>query len=101
MDRLTDDLARLRTEIGNLRAIRVSLKKDVRNSVLRNRNSVSAMRKEFRTQHATMAEQSKSERLAFLSRMSKQVSGIRKDTARLRDVFRADILGGRRAWIRA
>ena len=99
MDRLTNDMTRLRTEIENLRAARVSLMKDVQNSAVRNRNAVKEMKKEFRTQHARMAKRSKSERLAFLSGVSRQVSAIRKDMARLRDAFRADILGGHRAWI--
>ncbi|MBI4473655.1 MAG: hypothetical protein HY646_13390 [Acidobacteria bacterium] len=99
MDRLTNDMTRLRAEIGNLRAARVSLMKDVQNSAIRNRDAVEEMTKDFRRQHARMAKRSKSERLAFLSGVSRQVSAIRKDTAGLRDAFRADILGGHKAWI--
>ena len=99
MDRLTNDMTRLRMEIGNLHEARVSLLKDVRNAVARNRNAVNDMRTSFQKEHARMARRSKSERTAFLSRVSRQVSGIRKDTGQLRDAFRADILGGHRAWV--
>lgn len=99
MDRLTNDMMRLRVEIGNLHAARVSLMNDVRNSVAQNRDAVEGMRTDFRKEHARMAKHTQSQRLAFLSGVSGQVSAIRKDTARLRDAFRADIQGGHRAWI--
>lgn len=99
MDRLTNDMMRLRAEIGNLHSARASLMKDVRNSVVQNRDAVDGMRTDFRREHARMAKQTKSQRFAFLSDVNRQVSAIRKDTARLRDAFRADILGGHRAWI--
>ena len=99
MDQLTNDMTRLRMEISNLHACRLSLMKDVHNSVVRNRNAVNDMKTDFQKQHARMAKRTKSERLAFLSGLQRQVSAIRNDTARLRDAFRADILGGHRAWI--
>lgn len=101
MNRLTNDMTRLRMEIGSMQAVRASLMKDVQNSAIRNRNDVNGMRKDFRAQHARTAKQAKSERLAFLSGVSRQVSAIRKDTARLRNAFRADIMGCHKAWLGA
>ncbi len=101
MNQLTNDMARLRAEIGTLRAARTSLMKDIRNAAIRNRKEVTDMKEEFRTQHAGMAKRSKSERNVFLSGVIRQVSGIRKDTARLRGAFHADIMGAHRAWLGA
>ena len=101
METLTNDMTRLRAEIATLRAARMSMMKDIQNAVIRNRSALEAMTAEFRTQHARVAKRGKSERLAFLSGVSRQVSGIRKETDRLRNAFRADIMGGHKAWFAA
>jgi hypothetical protein len=81
---LTDDMARLRGEIGRLRDSRMAFIGDVK-------EGVAAMLADFHKAHRRMAKSTAAERAEF-------VSGLKERVAGLRDVFAADNASAHEAW---
>jgi hypothetical protein len=88
---LTNDMARLRREIGVLRGARKSLIKDLARETREMKATVAGMRAGFRDSHAEMAGNTKAERVAFVSSLRSMVCGMRKE-------FADDLAGARQAW---
>jgi len=84
MGRLTEDMTRLRDEIGALHNARETFTKDLE-------EGVSALRAGFRDAHAEVAETTKAGLQAF-------VSGLRESVAGLRQEFASANAGAHRAW---
>jgi hypothetical protein len=81
---LTDDMTRLRGEIGQLDNSLKAFVGDLKEDVV-------AMRAHFRKAHRQMAKTTAAEREAFVSDLKERVT-------RLRSEFAADIAGAHRAW---
>jgi hypothetical protein len=88
---LTNDMARLRREIGVLRGARKSFMKDLARETREMKTAVAGMRAGFRDAHAEMAGNTKAERVAFVSSLRGMVCGMRKE-------FADDLAGARQAW---
>jgi len=84
MGRLTDGMTRLHGEIVALRHSREGFVRGVR-------DDVSAMRADFRSAHAEMAQEARTGRQAFVSHMRETVAGLREG-------FASDLIGARQAW---
>jgi hypothetical protein len=76
---LTDDMARLRSDISGLRAVRKGLSLDLVQDAKVRKDAVAAMGKEFHTAHAEMAKVTKQDRLTFLSGVKDSVSSLQED----------------------
>jgi hypothetical protein len=89
MGMLTDDMARLRSEIIGLRGARVELSKNIIQSTKDRKVAVEVMERGFHNAHADMAWTAKKDRLAFLSGITGSVAsmqvGFHKDLADIRD----------------
>jgi len=81
---LTDDMTRLHGEIVELHDSLEAFVEDVK-------NGVATMQADFRKAHRQMAKKTAAERAAFVSDLTKQVAGMRKE-------FATDIAGAHRAW---
>lgn len=91
MGNLTNDMARLREEVDALRVARGALMQDLTRGTKDLATAVAAMRAGFTSAHATMAKQTRKERVAFVAEMKRQVRGMCKDTA-------GDLMSARLAW---
>ncbi len=83
---LTDDMARLRSDIGGLRAARKGLSLEMVQDAKVRKNAVAAMGKEFQNAHTEMAKETKRDRLTFLS-------GIKDSVALLQEGFHKELAG--------
>ncbi|HUS44649.1 MAG TPA: hypothetical protein VM219_01235 [Phycisphaerae bacterium] len=81
---LTDDMTRLHGEIVELHGSLEAFVEDVKNGVV-------TMQADFRKAHHQMAKRTAAERAAFVSDLTKQVAGMRKE-------FATDIAGAHQAW---
>jgi len=98
MGTLTDDLARLRNEIGVLRGARSAFVVELARGVAAIQGQVGTLLTNFQDAHAEMGKQARTERMAFVGEMRKSVNGLKKTVAGLRRGFAADIKGAHRAW---
>jgi hypothetical protein len=98
MGTLTDDLARLRNEIGVLRGARGAFLGELARGVAAIQRQVCTMLTNFQDAHAEMGKQARTERIAFVGEIRKTVTGLKKTVAGLRRGFAADIKGAHRAW---
>jgi hypothetical protein len=92
MEHLTEDMTRLRGEIGSMRHARDSFRRNME-------RDVAAMREGFRTAHAEMARNSRAERMASVSSVRRSVRDLKRTVAGLRRGFVADIQGAHQAWL--
>lgn len=83
---LTDDMARLRSEISGLRGARKGLSLELVQDARVRKAVVEAMGKEFHSAHAEMAKAAKRDRLTFLSGIKDSVSSLQED-------FQKDLAG--------
>lgn len=90
MGRLTDDMARLRGEIDNLRVARGALMRQLTRGAGDLAQAVSAMTADFAKARSDMARSGRNDRETFLSGMRQQVAGLRQETA-------DDLMGARLA----
>jgi hypothetical protein len=88
---LTNDMERLRREIGVLRGARKSLIKDLARGTREMKAAVAVMQAGFRDAHAEMAGNTRAERVAFVSCLRSMVCGMRKE-------FADDLAGARQVW---
>jgi hypothetical protein len=88
---LTNDMTRLRREIGVLRSERRFLMRDLARGTKELKAGVAVMQAGFRDAHAEMAGNAKAGREAFVSSLRSTVSGMRKE-------FADDLAGARQAW---
>jgi hypothetical protein len=88
---LTNDMMRLRREIGALRGARKSFMKDLARGTREMKATVAGMQAGFRDAHAQMAGHEKAGRVAFVSSLRSTVSGMRKE-------FADDLAGARQAF---
>lgn len=84
MGRLADDTTRLCDEIRALRGGREASLRSLK-------GAVAGWRARFRNEHAQMARKTKADRLAFVSGMRKEVSGLRNE-------FSTELAGAHKAW---
>jgi glycerol-3-phosphate cytidylyltransferase-like family protein len=87
---LTNDMARLRSDIGGLRAVRKGLSLELVQDAKVRKDAVAAMGREFHIAHAEMAKAAKQDRLTFLSGVKDSVSSLQVD-------FHKDLAGIREA----
>jgi hypothetical protein len=76
---LTNDMARLRSDIGGLRAVRKGLSLELVQDAKVRKDAVATMGKEFHNAHAEMAKAAKRDRLTFLSGVKDSVSSLQED----------------------
>lgn len=76
---LTDDMARLRSDISGLRAVRKGLSLELVQDAKVRKDAVATMGKEFHNAHAEMAKAAKQDRLTFLSGIKDSVSSLQVD----------------------
>lgn len=88
---LTDDMARLRSEIECLRGSRAELTDGLRRGANELKDAVSRMQADLRDAHAGMARTTTADRFGFVSTLKQTVSGLRQD-------FASDLAGARLAW---
>jgi hypothetical protein len=99
MDHLTEDMTRLRGEIGSMRRARDSFRRNMECDVAAIQAGVTAMLEGFRTAHAEMARDSRAERMASVSSVRRSVRDLKRNVAGLRKGFVADIRGAHQAWV--
>jgi hypothetical protein len=99
MEHLTEDMTRLRGEIGSMRRARDSFRRNMERDVAAIQAGVSAMREGFRTAHAEMARNSQAERMASMSSVRRSVRDLKRTVAGLRRGFATDIQGAHQAWL--
>jgi len=99
MEHLTEDMTRLRGEIGSMRRARHSFRRNLERDVAAIQAGVSEMREGFRTAHAEMARNSQAERTASMSSVRRSVRDLKRTVAGLRKGFVADIQGAHQAWL--
>lgn len=88
---LTNDMTRLRGEIGGLRGARRALINDLLHRTRERRSAVVGMQAGFRRSHAEMSRKAKADLRAFMSALRRTVSALRREVGE-------DIAGARRAW---
>lgn len=88
---LTNDMTRLRGDIGGLRGERRALINDLSHRTRERRSAVAAMQAGFRRSHAEMSRKAKADLRAFMFALRRTVSAMRREVA-------DDIVGARRAW---
>jgi len=87
---LTDDMARLRSEIGVMRGQRGELREDIAQATRERKAAVNEMQVTFDREHAETARVSRQERMAV-------VSSIKANVSALEDEFHKDLAGIRAA----
>jgi hypothetical protein len=103
---ITNDMSRLRDEIGASRlARRTFMQKDVANalevlhkSIVGLRNGVEHMLAEFHGTRTKVMRTSRTDRRAFVADLQDKVVGLRKEVANLRHVAVADLKGAHTAF---
>lgn len=98
MEHLTQDMTRLREEIGSMRHTRNRFIRNTERDVAAIQAGVSVMREGFRAAHAEMARNSHAERMVSMSGVRRAVRDVKRTVAGLRRGFAADIQGARQAW---
>ncbi|MCX7047042.1 MAG: hypothetical protein NTX50_16335 [Candidatus Sumerlaeota bacterium] len=91
MEHLTEDMTRLREEIGSMRRARDRFRRNTE-------RDVAVMREGFRAAHAEMARDSQAERMVSMSGVRRAVRDVKRTVAGLRRGFAADIQGAHQAW---
>jgi len=81
---IANDMRRLRTEVEALRAARGALIEDLALGTQERRNAVSMMQARFRKTHKDMARKAKNARMAFVTGMAADVTGMIADFHRSR-----------------
>lgn len=98
MGHLTDDMARLRAEINALKSSRYAFRNDLSRSINQLKEEVASMQNDFRRSHADMAKKSRSERLAFVVSVGREVGELKRQVANHMKGVGDDIKGAHRAW---
>ena len=98
MERLTEDMIRLHSEIAANHRARKSFKKEIRSFVKGINRMVGHMLSDFHKTQIEMAKQTRLERQAFMLGIKKGVHDIKQKVAGMRQEFAADIAGAHRAF---
>ena len=88
---LTEDISRLCEEILSLRKMRGNLMSEMQEQAQERKQSVADLCAQMGKARVTMAQQTKSERVAFLDSLKRSVGAHLRET-------RNDLAGARRAW---